>query len=209
MAKRKSTRKKKGQVNLNLGCNRRALRGFVNVDMHPFPGVDVVHDLTKIPWPWDDDSVDFIRVVDLIEHMPTWFKNGFMNEAWRVLKKDGTGKMQILVPHGLFAGAHQDPTHKSYWVENSFCYYAVYEDEDGKLKSHPWRRLYAPHEIQAAFEIQVGTSDPSPPDPSPAGNYGGIVYITAVLTARPDPQDCENPYDNHLHTGSDPAESDE
>lgn len=185
------TRKKNRFKALNLGCNRNALKDFENVDIVPFRGVDTVADLTK-RWPWPDDSIDFIRANDLVEHLSD--KIHLMNEAWRVLKP--LGKFRILVPHGLFAGGFQDPTHVSYWVENSFLYFAVYRSDDGEWKSHRWRKLYAPHQIKAAFEVALGTTDPSPDDPGPGGNYGGIVYIAAELTKRPDPGDCEAPDDN-------------
>lgn len=193
-----ATRKKKKEfVALNLGCNRNALKGFTNVDIVPFKGVDVVADLTK-RWPWDTGSVDFIRANDLIEHLVDSIH--LMNEAWRVLKVGGV--FQILVPHVAGQGGHQDPTHVSYWNENKFLYFSVFQDEEGKWHSHPWRRIYAPHQIKAAFEIELGTNEPSPPVPGPGGNFGGVIYIAAKLTKHPDPGDCEAP-DGYTDEGCD------
>ena len=203
---RKARKKKKEFVALNLGCNRRILKGFVNVDIVKFRGVDVVTDLSK-RWPWEDDSVDHIRIVDLIEHIAD--KIHFMNEMWRVMKEGGTA--QVTVPHALFQGGDQDPTHVSFWVPNSFHYFEVYQDDDGGWHSHDWRRLYAPHWIKAAFETKTGTSDPSQPRRVPGGNHGGIVYISANLIKQADPMDCEAPdgFDSDIDQGGDPPESHE
>ena len=44
--------------NLNLGCGRFPKAGFLNVDWNPGPGVDLVHDLTRIPYPFADGRFD-------------------------------------------------------------------------------------------------------------------------------------------------------
>lgn len=45
----------------------------------------------------------------------------FMNEAWRVLAHGGL--LAIMVPSTDGRAAFQDPTHKSFWNENSFFYW--------------------------------------------------------------------------------------
>jgi len=188
MAQRKKAKKFRA---LNIGCNRNALKGFENVDIVSFRGVDTVADLRE-RWPWEDESIDHIRANDIIEH----FAEGdeivhVFNEAWRVLKEGGV--FQGLVPHIAGSGGVQDPTHKSYWNGNKFRYFSVYQDDEGAWHSHPWRMIYAPHYIKAAFEVETGVSDPSPPQPGPAGSEGGIIYIAFKLTKRADPGDCEPP----------------
>jgi len=201
---RKASKVKKDFVALNLGCNRNVLKGFVNVDIVKFKGVDVATDLSK-RWPWEDNSVDHIRSVDIIEHIKD--KTHLMNEGWRVLREGAT--WQILVPHALFQGGDQDPTHVSFWVPNSFLYYSVYKDESEAYVSHSWRKLYAPHWIKAAFEIEIGVGDPTLPRDEPGGNFGGISYIAATLTKRVDPMDCEAPDgQDSSNEGSDSPEPD-
>ena len=39
-------------MKLHLGCGHIIKEGWVNHDIVPLAGVDVVHDLTKFPWPW-------------------------------------------------------------------------------------------------------------------------------------------------------------
>ncbi len=166
-------------VRLNLGCNRRAMEGWVNVDLVRFRGVDRTTNLDH-DWPWEDDSVDYIRAYDLVEHLRSNIHT--MNEAWRVLRPGGV--FEILVPSTDGRGAWQDPTHISFWNTNSFYYYAVMPDESGNHRSHPWRQLYAPHLIQAAFEVHLDEKGPT---------EDGIMYILAKLIKHPDPGDCEPP----------------
>jgi SAM-dependent methyltransferase len=106
-------------VKINLGSNRNVLPGWINTDIYPFEGVDVVADLNQ-PWPWDDDYATYIRAYDLVEHLrsPAFT----MNEAWRVLGHGGI--FEIWVPSTDGRGAFQDPTHVSYWNFNSFQYYS-------------------------------------------------------------------------------------
>src|SRR3989304_5959812 len=106
-------------VKINLGSNRNVLPGWINTDIYPFEGVDVVADLNK-PWPWEDDHAAYIRAFDLVEHLrdPAFT----MNEAWRV---PGHGVIfEIWVPSTDGRGAFQDPTHVSFWNFNSFLYYS-------------------------------------------------------------------------------------
>jgi predicted SAM-dependent methyltransferase len=49
----------KKAVKLNLGCEDKILKDFINVDLERFNGVDVVHDLNK-PFKWEDNFVDYV-----------------------------------------------------------------------------------------------------------------------------------------------------
>ncbi len=106
-------------LKLNLGCNQNYVDGWTNVDIEQYGKVDVCTDLND-PWPWDDNSVDYITAHDIVEHL----KNPIhvMNEAWRVLKPGAA--IEIYVPSTDGRGAFQDPTHVSFWNENSFAYYS-------------------------------------------------------------------------------------
>lgn len=143
-------------VRVWLGCNQRPRQGWVNVDLVPFPGVDVACDLEQ-PWPWATSSVDEVACADLPEHLRMWWDEPdpdlmeraekesdpaivvgllmkairrpqrrfgiihFMNEAYRVLKPNG--RLDCLIPSTDGRGWSQDPTHVSYWNENSLLYF--------------------------------------------------------------------------------------
>jgi len=107
---------------LNLGCGYRKLDGFVNIDTRKEVNPDLVHDV--IPGlPYDDNSVDQVRADDFLEHIPIGKTVHVISEIWRVLKPGGV--FESSTPDAEYGqGAFQDPTHVSFWVENSWLYYS-------------------------------------------------------------------------------------
>ena len=47
-------------MKLNIGCGKKILNGYINLDVVKLPGVDIVHDLNKYPWPFKDNYFDEI-----------------------------------------------------------------------------------------------------------------------------------------------------
>ncbi len=94
------------QNKLNLGCGTDIRSGWVNLDIAPLPGVDVIHDLKKLPLPFPDNTFDFILAKDVLEHVDLV---PVMGELHRILKKEGTLKLQS--PHFTGIEFWQDPTH--------------------------------------------------------------------------------------------------
>jgi len=82
------------------------------------PGVKHQCDLRE-RWPFEDSTVGVINATDIIEHLPDPIHT--MNELYRVLAPGGWAF--INVPSSDGRGAWQDPTHVSFWNENSFAYY--------------------------------------------------------------------------------------
>lgn len=103
---------------VDLGCGTHKAEGFIGVDLVAADGVDVIANLNG-HFPFADNSVDFIKAHDIIEHLPDRIHT--MNEIWRILKPDGI--VDISVPSTDGRGAFQDPTHVSFWNINSFMYY--------------------------------------------------------------------------------------
>lgn len=89
--------------------------GYASMDLE---NGDITCDLNE-KWPLLDDSVGVLRAHDAIEHLRDPVH--VMNEAWRVLSHGGA--FMIFVPSSEGRGAFQDPTHVSFWNENSFWYY--------------------------------------------------------------------------------------
>ena len=58
---------KLSNLKLNLGCGNNKYDGFLNVDKFGEP--DINWDLEKFPWPWEDNSVDEIRIIHVLEHL--------------------------------------------------------------------------------------------------------------------------------------------
>ena len=54
---------------LNLGCGMEKIPGAVNVDSRELCEPDVVYDLEKHPYPWEDESFDKIIMSHVLEHL--------------------------------------------------------------------------------------------------------------------------------------------
>ena len=88
---------------LNIGCGRKVMRGWVNLDFMEGPEV-IAHDITMFPWPFDDNRFDYVLAMHILEHVPHYVKpypgdilNGVLDEIFRIMK-DG-GILEIHVPH--------------------------------------------------------------------------------------------------------------
>ena len=101
---------------LNLGCGRFPKPGFVNVDWTAAPGVDVVHDLSMLPYPFADRQFDRVEADHVLEHLPQIFS--VMREIHRLLKPGGA--LIIRVPH--FSRGFSHPEHRR-GFDATFVYY--------------------------------------------------------------------------------------
>ena len=105
---------------LNLGCGIDIRPGYVNLDKVKLPGVDVVHDLERPPYPFPDAAFDEIVARDVLEHLRDTVK--VMEELWRILRPGGI--LRVRVPHGRSMNFLHDPTHVSAFTEETFGYFA-------------------------------------------------------------------------------------
>jgi hypothetical protein len=62
--------KERSGIRLDIGGGGNPQPGFVNMDARPMPGVDIVHDVTRFPWPLPDESVTVAIASHLVEHIP-------------------------------------------------------------------------------------------------------------------------------------------
>ncbi len=121
------------KLRLNLACGEIKKEGFVGVDIVPLPGVDIVHDLTKFPWPFQDQSVDEVFVSHYAEHVPDLI--AFMNELYRITKPGA--KVCIIGPYYASIRCWQDPTHVRALSEETFKYFSKEWREAWKLSHYP------------------------------------------------------------------------
>lgn len=128
---------------LDIACGAQKHEGFTGIDVIRSPGVNIVHDLQRFPWPIESDSVEEAVCAHYIEHIPhseamvegvpqRWKDSharwGFVRDAWfdtfeeihRVCK-DGA-IVDIVVPYYSSKRADQDPTHARRIMEESFFY---------------------------------------------------------------------------------------
>lgn len=108
-------------MRLNLGAGKNHIFGFQSVDISGNVGADIVYDLTKYPWPWDDSSIDEIHCAHFIEHLDGIERMAFFNECYRVMKPGAT--MKCITPAPFTHQYMQDPTHKFPMVVPEFYNY--------------------------------------------------------------------------------------
>ena len=85
-----------GRKVLNLGCGLSVYKApnVTNLDYAMNDGINVVHDLSTTPLPFEDESFDYIIANHVLEHIPSWFE--CFKETCRILKPNGT--IEIWVP---------------------------------------------------------------------------------------------------------------
>lgn len=112
-----------------LGAGKDHRDGFVNVDSYPFPGIDIVADVTKGIPELEDSCADYVYTQDFMEHLPPEGAVPVINEIWRLLC-DG-GIMEHYIPN---AGSRNDfgsPSHLSHWNLQVFDHF--------NLESHRYK----------------------------------------------------------------------
>ena len=108
----------KGNNNLHLGCGRKRLSDFINVDYYTLGNHDVVADLNK-PLPFRSNSFDLIYADNVAEHISNL--PGLIQECHRILKSGGY--LIIIVPYFKSRNAYVDPTHQHYFTLASLNYF--------------------------------------------------------------------------------------
>lgn len=107
-------------MRLNLGAGNVRLReSYMTVDRNPRLAPDILASVPPIPAP--DESCEALLASHFLEHLPKDVANELVREAYRVLVPGG--EFEVVVPFALSKEAHQDPTHVSFWVPESFRYY--------------------------------------------------------------------------------------
>ena len=135
---------------LDLGCGQNVKEGYEGVDLYGSEASHLV-DLFKFPWPFSDDSVDEIHCSHFLEHIParevevrdlTLSENAgkgsrsdeeimrefvgkdmffaFMDECYRIMKMSAW--MHVVVPSGRSNRAFWDPTHRRFFMQETFGY---------------------------------------------------------------------------------------
>ena len=134
---------------LDLGCGQNPKEGYEGVDIAGGKAQHIV-DLFKFPFPFADNSVDELHASHFLEHIPAReIENrdlhmpagsistdiaarrsqfigqdmlfAFMDECFRILKPEGW--FHIVVPSGRSHRAFQDPTHRRFFMQETFLYF--------------------------------------------------------------------------------------
>ncbi len=115
---------------LNVGCGRDIKNGWINLDSANIPGVDVVHDIEKLPLPFQDGEFDEILCQDVLEHIEYI---PVLKDLHRILRLGG--KITIRVPHFTSKNNFIDPTHRRRFSINTFDFF-VRESRIGEKRDY-------------------------------------------------------------------------
>ena len=133
----------KGKILLDVGCGKNVQPGYIGMDKRKLPGVDIVHDIENIPWPFEDGIVSLVLMSHIVEHIKPWLMIDVIDEAWRILEKNGL--LFISTPYGGGFRYYQDPTHCCPWNEATVEYfipgcplYEVYEPKPWQMEKRIW-----------------------------------------------------------------------
>jgi ubiquinone/menaquinone biosynthesis C-methylase UbiE len=101
---------------LDLGCGNSKRPGAIGVDFNSRTAADVIHDLNRFPYPFEDSSFDEVYLDNSLEHLDSVIST--MEEVYRVLKCGGVVK--VIVPYFRSLWAFGDVTHRHYFTVRSF-----------------------------------------------------------------------------------------
>ena len=117
---------------LNLGCGASILDGYVNVDIAKSPGVNLVIDLNKTPWPFEDSQFEEIFIYHTLEHLEN--PVSALSEMWRISKPGA--RIRIGVPYFASFLSFKDITHKNFFTYDSFDNWDIKNFEGKKYVTH-------------------------------------------------------------------------
>jgi SAM-dependent methyltransferase len=121
-------------LRLNLGCGAKFKDNYLNLDIDPEYGPDIIFDLNQPLFPepvrafttqrfgaitLHPGTFELILALDVLEHIQNLVMA--MTSCLELLRVGGV--MRIYVPYDLSVGAWQDPTHVRAFNENSWQYY--------------------------------------------------------------------------------------
>jgi hypothetical protein len=153
-------------LKLDLGCGQNPKDGFEGVDLYGDKATHKV-DLFKFPWPFKSNSVEEINASHFLEHIPAREVDvadlsgadrgyigadmlfAFMDECYRILKPECW--MHIVVPSGRSNRAFWDPTHRRFFMQETFLYFAA-----------EWRKIngLTHYRVNCNFGVDVTHSMP-------------------------------------------------
>jgi SAM-dependent methyltransferase len=108
---------------LNLGCGTDIRADWVNLDSAALPGVDVVHDLSVLPVPFEDDRFAEVLCQDVLEHVDY---ASVLRDLHRVMRPGG--RLIIRSPHFTSKAVYIDPTHRTAFSIDTFLFFVRESD---------------------------------------------------------------------------------
>lgn len=131
-------------LKLNIGSGRILITDHINIDIMQYVDgkgnklVHIIRDFENQGLPFCDNSCDEIVADSVLEHIGNL--EFLLNECHRVLKP--TGHLLGKVPNATDIAAFKDPTHKRFFLMDTFSYFVGTADHNTDLPSHPRNAKY-------------------------------------------------------------------
>lgn len=106
---------------LDVGCGLNKIPNSIGIDIIDLPGVDIIHDINLLPWPFEDgqfNAISFTHSISHLKDIPSIIK-----ECHRILAPGGI--IEIIAPHFSSDNNFTDPTHKSSFSSRSMMYFTA------------------------------------------------------------------------------------
>lgn len=104
---------------LDVACGGNKVPGAIGIDWVKLPRVDIVHDLNRIPWPFEDNTFDVVICQDCIQVFDSILNT--VNEIHRISKPGA--RLKIRTPHYSHPNSWRDPTQKWHFSFYSFDFF--------------------------------------------------------------------------------------
>jgi len=93
---------------LNLGCGLNHLSDYTNIDREQVATPDMLVDLEQFPWPWEDNTIEIIRLHHVLEHL------GEKTEAYKRIMQE---MYRICTPNACIRIAVPFFRHDNFWAD--------------------------------------------------------------------------------------------
>lgn len=104
---------------LDIGCGSCKIRDAIGIDHTPAPGVDVVYDLDRVPWPFASSTFDKAVCRHSLAHLESVVRT--IEEIHRILRPGGI--LEILTPHFTSDNAFTDITSRWFFGYRSMDFF--------------------------------------------------------------------------------------
>jgi hypothetical protein len=153
---------------LNLGCGMDIRKGYVNLDKSGVPGVDVVHNIDKYPWPLPSSHFEEVFAQDVVEHVQDLFK--CIKEIQRVCKKGA--KVRIIVPYWHSSAAFY-PNHHYFFNIDGLKFFT---EKDRSYDNYYCFRQIRVRDIPSKLGLLI------PPLPVPKRFFPNVLHFRHLMS---------------------------
>ena len=139
-------------IKLDVGCGTKKEDGFIGLDNRPIFGVDIVHDITKIPWPLEDNTCHIVLLRRILEYIPPPTLLPVFDELWRIVISGG----QLLIA-SAYAGSYNalnDPLcYRPGFTPTAFQMFDPSFREYSEYKPKPWKIVNTQYDLMSNVNV--------------------------------------------------------